>query len=433
MRFLKISVIFFIIFILNACSKIVGYGVVNWSMPDYDLVAGDVLPVYVKSKVSKAYIVELGSEKEKKEIPLWQLSFFKSKKDADAFRYKIAENAYLYAEVMSDGLPMRLEPENTSKQVYRLRKGQIIKILWKGDGVPVLKNGEALPGVWYQVMTDDGASAWCFSLNLRIFDEREEAIVKEDENKKPKLLTEDLVLSEILKKQWYPESYGKMLAINRVDLENISPDYGFFPGVKTQVARIKVKDSDLSFTYKSITKGHGGIYNFEGSNLSMQARGENRISVQFTDKKGVPDVEYFVAFPQALEKIIADENKRRDEIISDISKTGPRFKSLSYGTLQIEENGKFIWTGYNMLSGKVIPKAAKTTGNLRVRFFVSPKFSSQYDLVLSFYFDGLTESVDFLASLSNEGLHLEYVNKANIVDSIVEKRNKQPTVLFFAK
>lgn len=427
MRILKTACICTFCFVICACSKVIGYGVVNWSMPEYNLVAGDVIPVYVKSKVSKAYIVEIG-DGEKREIPLWQLTFFKSKSALEDFRHRIAENAFFYAEVLKDGLPMRLHPDNTSNQVYRLREKQIIKILWEGDGVPVLVNDKPLDGKWYKVMTDDGAEGWCFSLNLRIFDEREtDANVKQETE-----IQNDPLLQEMLEKQWYPESYSKMLSINQVDLENISPDYGFFPGLKTKVARIYTKDTNLSFTYSNIKRSDANVYNFEGSNLSMQIRAENRISVQFTDAKGMPDVEYFTTLQKPLEQIIEAEQERRAEVISDISNAGPRFDSVSYGTLQIANDGSFVWNGFDIVSGKIIPRGAKTTGHVEIRFFVSPKFSN-YNSVLSFYFDGLADSVDFLADLTEQGLHLEHVEKKNIVESVVESRNNQPVIMFFGK
>lgn len=429
MKNLKYVFIFLLSFVVLSCSKIIGYGVVNWSMPEYNLVAGDVLPVYVRSNVSKAYIVEIDNG-EKKEIPLWQLTFFRSKADVDAFRHRIAENAFMYAEVLSDGLPMREAPENTSHQVYRLRKNQVIKILWQGEGVPVLRNGEPLPGEWYRVMTDDGAAGWCFSMNLRIYDERDEKNVSDEAE-----IQNDPMLVEMLNKQWYPESYAKMIAINRVDLETISPDYGFFPGLKTKVARITMKDTNASFPYSKISKGEANVYNFDGSNLSLQIRSASRISVQFTDSKGMPDVEYFVTLQKPLDTIIAEEKERRNKIITDIAESvkNGTFQSVSYGVLQISSDGQFLWNGFEVLSGKIIPAGAQTTGRVKIRFFVSPKLSSSYDSVLSFYFDGVSESVDFLASRSDKGLQLEYIDKKNITDSVAEKRNKQPIVLFFSK
>lgn len=428
MKSLKYVMLFLYILSTSACSKVIGYGVVNWSIPEYNLIAGDVLPILVKSNVSKSYIVHLDTENQEKEIPLWQLTFFKTKKEVEQFRTKIAENAFMYAQVLQDGLPMRIQPENTSKQVYRLRENQIVKILWKGDGVPVLRNGEPLPGDWYMIMTDDGADGWCFSLNLRIYDEREEETIVEETE-----IDNDNLLNDILAKQWYPESYSKMIAINRIDLERILPDYGFFPGLKNKVARLKVQETDLSFPYRRISKGEANVYNFEGSNLSIQVRSANRIAVQFTDAKGMPDVEYFVTIDSSLESIIETENERRNKLITALSDAGRTFHSASYGTLTIEPTGSFTWTGYKALSGKIIPSKAQEHGTIKIRFFPSPTLSSQYETVLSFYFENLDDSIDFLACRINDGLQLEYVNKTNISESVVQKRNAQPTVLFFGK
>lgn len=429
MRFFKFGFLAIFSLMLISCSKVIGYGVVNWSIPEYNLVAGDVLPIYVRSNVTKAYIVGIGDGDEKREIPLWQLTFFKNKSQVEEFRNKISENAFMYAEVLSDGLPMRSQPENLASQVYRLRENQIVKIFWKGEGVPVLKNGEPLSGEWYWVMTDDGVKGWCFSLNLRIFDEREET----PEVANGTEIQTDPILTEIFTKQWYPESYEKMLAINQVDLESISPDYGFFPGLKTNVARINLKDKNLSFSYTNISKGKANIYNFEGSNLSLQVRSENKISVQFTDNQGMPDVEKFVTLSKPLETIIEEENDRRMKIISEIAVASSEFNSVSYGNLQILANGNFTWTGYDVLSGTVIPKTAQNSGQVKIRFFVSPKFSSSYDFVLSFFFEGISDSVDFLANLSSKGLQLEYVEKQNIEDGVVERQSKPAIILFFAK
>ena len=58
---------------------------------------------------------------------------FKAKKTAKKF----GEYRHTYASVAMDGLPMRAEPVNTAKQVYRLKKAETIKILYKGKGQAV--------------------------------------------------------------------------------------------------------------------------------------------------------------------------------------------------------------------------------------------------------------------------------------------------------
>ena len=143
---------------LLTCSKKIGYGVVNWSIPEYNLTATDIVPVRIRSNISKVYIVEIN--KQLVEIPLWQLAFFHSKNEAKAYIQKMAEYRSLYASVMSDGLPLRAAPNNTGKQIYRLKKNQTLKILWKGEGDPVIAKEKPLEGDWFQVMTNDGTRGW---------------------------------------------------------------------------------------------------------------------------------------------------------------------------------------------------------------------------------------------------------------------------------
>ena len=60
--------------LLVSCSeKIMGYSVVLWTIPEYQIESGQVVPVYIKSNISHVYVI--GTESgEKIEIPLWQLT-----------------------------------------------------------------------------------------------------------------------------------------------------------------------------------------------------------------------------------------------------------------------------------------------------------------------------------------------------------------------
>lgn len=40
-----LTAVCFVIFTMTGCSKKIGYGVVNWSIPEYSLTASDVVPI----------------------------------------------------------------------------------------------------------------------------------------------------------------------------------------------------------------------------------------------------------------------------------------------------------------------------------------------------------------------------------------------------
>ncbi|HPO03259.1 MAG TPA: hypothetical protein PL077_07945, partial [Treponemataceae bacterium] len=42
---------------VSSCGGKIGYGVLAWSVPDHDLHAGDVVPVFVQSNIGKVYVI----------------------------------------------------------------------------------------------------------------------------------------------------------------------------------------------------------------------------------------------------------------------------------------------------------------------------------------------------------------------------------------
>ena len=145
-----------------------GYSVVLWNIPEQQIQSGQVVPVYIKSNISHIYVIGTASG-EKIEVPVWQLTEPVKKHKVKAIAAKYAENAAVYASVKLDGLPCRAEPVNTAKQVYRLRKGEIIKILFKGQGQAPMAGKAPLEGDWYKILTEDGTTGWCFSYNLNLY------------------------------------------------------------------------------------------------------------------------------------------------------------------------------------------------------------------------------------------------------------------------
>ncbi len=413
---------------VTGCSKRLGYGVVNWSIPEYSLTAGDIIPIYVRSNIENVYIVGLNEQtKIRVEIPLWQLSFFESKSDAVKFQQKLEDYKNTYASVKLDGLPMRAEPDNTSRQVYRLKLGQTVKILWFTEGVPVLKGGKPMDGQWYEVITNDGTRGWCFSYNLTLYDEREASSVTDAENEK----ITDEELEQALNESWYPENYRKMINAKQIDLDKINLTWGFSPGLRSGIARIDLKDIKISFPYTKITKIRDK-YQFEGASLSLQIKGRDNITVEFSDQNGKNRIENFVTLSATPEQIINDELNRRNAKIAEIAKTSSEFTSANFGSLRILTGGQFIWSGYNVISPSIIPAGSGSSGNVSIHCFLAPKLKSDYDGVLSFQFEKGDEPVVFMYSISSKGLRLEAVELGTITENIVTRRSLNPVILFFA-
>lgn len=423
---------FVLTYVLTSCSGKLGYGVVTWSMPENNLSAGDIVPVYVRSNIGKVYIAAVNEKtKERIEIPLWQLDFYETKRAAFAMQQKIIDRRFDYARVQFDGLPMRIEADNSSKQVYRLKKNQEIKILRQGKGAPVLKGGKPMNGEWFEVMTRDGTRGWCFSYHLEIYDERGGAEAQNAyyDSKEKNAEISDKALHKVLNSFWYPEYYRTMLNARQVDLERVSASYGFFPGAQSNIARIDLKDLQLSFPYSKITEINGK-YSFEDTNLYMHIRGEDTVILEFTDKNGRQCMETFITLNTSAEEIIEREKARRSKLMEKLQGS---FSSGNYGILKILEEDKFLWSGYKLISPSIIPKGAGSAGSLSLKYFISKKLKTAYNGVLSFQFENSEEEINFLYDISSEGLRLEFAENSNIKDGVVQRKSLNPVILFFAK
>ena len=79
-RFFLISIL---TLFLGSCSKIMGYSVVLWSIPETTIQDGQIVPVYIKSNISQVYVIENPESKEKIEVPLWQITEPSSKRKTE--------------------------------------------------------------------------------------------------------------------------------------------------------------------------------------------------------------------------------------------------------------------------------------------------------------------------------------------------------------
>ena len=408
-----------------SCTGHIGYGVINWSAPQYGLTAGDIVPVFIQSNIGKVYVIGTARGK-RAELPLWQLTLYKSKSRARKAAAALEEYRYTYASVKLDGLPMRALPENTARQVYRLRVDQKVKVVRKGEGTPVLAGNSPLEGDWLEVMADDGSTGWCFSYNLTLFDERKSAV-----SVSTGASGSDAGLESLTSSFWYPDSYRTKIQDNRVDISRINPRWGFFPGKDAGIARIETEDGVVTFPFSSIVKADEGFYRFEGSSLSVQVKSESSIMVQYTDADGMPHSLYFSTLDTTPDELIETEKARRAEIMDGIRKVGPQFASGNYGVIRILAGGKFLWSGYQLLSPSINPAGSGAGGAVDVRCFLPDGIASGYDGVISFRFDGTENWINFLYALSGKGLKLEYLSDSNIDKSVVISRALTPTVVFF--
>ena len=426
--------------LLNSCTKLLGWGVLLWASEEPAIPSGTVLPVYIKSNLNKTWVAGIpeqyrsaASDMDKFEIPLPLLELVGSRTAAEKRADEFASMARVYAETLQDGLPIRQSPDNVARRVYRLKMGEIVKPLAKVEGqAPVGAAGESLAGDWYQVMTEDGTTGYCFSLRLRLFEHTGGTLsmTKNEDDE------DDPDLDRLLLRTWSPESYATMVNSKRLDIEELAKHWEFMPGIDTGIARIYLPHVDRSFTYTGIRAEGARTWRFEGSRLRMSLRSDTTLAVQYYDDGGALKTELFVALASDIDDLIMQELARRDELFYNLYNTGPIFSSTNYGRLAFSEDGRFTWSGYQLLVPQVISALALGTGTINMGVFLGSAVSSLYDGAFAFNFEETgdrTRAVYFMYTLESQGMRIEYVPPSSMDGLVVARRASSPTVIYFFK
>lgn len=393
---------------------------------------GDLVPVYIRSNISQVYVI--GTSQGKIEIPLWQITDpemkFKAKKTAKKFE----EYKHTYASVALDGLPMRAEPVNTAKQVYRLKKAETIKILYKGKGQAVYAGKKPLEGDWLRVLTSDGTTGWCFSYNLRPFEtdingNQISGEVVEEENHI------DAELTEMLKKTWYPESYKKMIDSGRIDPARINLNYNLHLDEETNKLSFVMPEAKKEWDYTGATEDNTIVnaraYKLNDIPIIVSVKNSVYIVVRYTGESGKPEDFNLVTIDADINQLVQDEIQRRESEYEQIYMFGPHFRSSSYGQLSLGEDHSFNWNNKNLLVPGVISSSAKNTGTVQIKYFLIRSLAQAYDGVLTFKFDGMNKEVNFFYKMEENGLRLEDATGAVLDGNVFRERGISPLIIFF--
>jgi hypothetical protein len=436
-RFRRYSIALVVVsFFLCTCSKVIGWGVLLWYTEDPPMPSGTVLPVYVRSNIEELWVVGIPAKyrtegKEMLEVSLPLLELAKNKRAAEKRVEEFGEYVQTYAETVQDGLPIRDAPENNSRRVYRLKLGEILKVLGKAEGIAAISStGSPLPGDWLYVLTKNGVAGYCFSYKLKLF-EHEAGVLAQEPREIDTVGDRELDL--MLSRPWYPESYGVMAASGKVNLGDFSKRWGFDSGTESGTAHVFFQGGDLTFPYRRIVK-ESGAWVFEGSSLKISFRSESSILVRW-EEAGKDREEVFVTFSENLDNIIRRETERREALFQAIYGNGPSFHSVNYGTINFRSEQRFTWNGAAQLPAGMLSEAALGSGAVDMGRFLEGEPDGAYSGVLALVFDtvsGEHDELTFLYSLESQGMRLEYVPPANLHGFTVTRRDPQAPVIYFS-
>jgi hypothetical protein len=401
-----------------------------------------------------------GERAAKFEIPLAELDLIGSRQAAQKHAEEFGKYALVYAETLQDGLPIREAPDNSARRVYRLRQGEILKILNIAQGNPAISaTGEPLPGDWFRVLTEDGTRGYCFSYRLRLFENMPGTVVSapaEDGDKR------DAELEKVLTKTWVSEVYSAMVRDRKLDLESLSKKWGFSAGEDTGIAHIYApaivaetagritaaernrQEINVAFPYteiKSLGSRDWQLVDADGNGvLLISLLSDTRLSVQYNTAAGLPRTLYFTSLSVPLDDLIVQETTRRDDVWAALLRYGTTWRSAYYGRINFETNKNITWSGFDRLVPQYISNLALPAGRVSLSLFLDPALAQIYDGAFTVHLNNIgggTSPAHFLYAIeegdtvNRYGLRLEFVPQDNIEDVTVRRRTPSPTILYF--
>jgi hypothetical protein len=172
----------------------------------------------------------------------------------------------------------------------------------------------------------------------------------------------------------------------------------------------------------------------------MYLSSDTSLELQFTENGGALRSLRFAALPSEVDDLIMQETARREGLFEALYSQGP-YTSHNYGTLSFAEDGRFTWTGFNILVPQVIPASALEGGVADMRLFLANSLTDRYNGAFTLRFDtagaaissgsASAAEVNFMYTLDNQGFRIEYVPPSSMDGITVVRRASSPMVIYF--
>jgi hypothetical protein len=410
------------IFIWTGCSpKHIGYGVMLWENKYSSYKNGERFFVLSKSTAQQAYLILDEKDKTKKEVPWGYIAFFSKEQEARSFSKSYKEYLHQYAYSQKRSLPVRESPEQGATIIYKLNENEVVKIVSRSEKA---EKAGIYENYWYQLVTEDGHTGYCFGEFLTLFTTEGDPFAKAKE-----FQSADPALKSIMENVWRPEYFDEMIRNGRFDLNDFKPEIGLFCSPAEKKIEIKLPEHEVTLNYTNIIKV-GNTYLFEGTDLRLEMGPYNILVVSFKDK-GRSVTENFVLIKDDIEEIIKGELESREKEMSIFA--GATLSSDAYGTITFKPDASYFWVGFDRLVPHIIPAGTQKSGQAGFYYYPGKGLASQYTGVISFLFNGMNprDKINFLYKLDNEGVKLVYVNKASIEGIEVKSSSLSPLTLYF--
>ncbi len=410
--------------LLGSCSREHNFGVVLWAPPDGPLANGDQVSVVRLSEESGKATVRAREVKGVVELEAWRLRLATSRDQLRAEVEAYAPYQATYAYAQRDGLPLREDPQQEARRVYKLREGQVVKVLFREEQQVQVGSYQ---DYWYRVLTDDGYEGWSFGYFLPVFQSAGDPL-----QEAAALKAKDPLLEALQATPWRPEFFQEMVDNGRIDLERFSPEIGFFLDPSRRQALLVLPGFRQSWDYREIANVGPSRYVIAGPELRVAMSGPDRLVLTYP-RKEQQLAQVFINFTGDLEELIAAEKDRRQELFREFLRRGPVLTSNAYGRIRLSEGMRFHWEGFGRLADQAFLRPVAGEGVVDFAYHLSKELAAGFDGVITFRFAeyGPSQGTSFLYKFDGPGARLVFLRAQAIQDAEAVSLEASPLVIYF--
>ena len=413
---------------LASCGpRAVAWGVLLWGDLAGPFASGSVVAITRDSEISDTYLVAVKGERQTREFAKGRVRKFAKRAEAADAAETLKPWLTTWGFSRKEDpppLPIREEADAASKTVYRLRFGQLVKVVGRSTERVEVK---PYSDYWYEVATEDGYGGWCFGHFLKVFTAEGEPAAEQE-----RLLAEDDTLARILGTVWRPDFFRKMINDGRIDLGSFREDVGLFPDPDRRTFRLVLTRETREFPYQRIERSGTTTYAMVGSDLRITVLDEERISVSYRDG----DLQaggLYALLEKDVADVIAGELQRRQNLYDRLRSAGATLTSSSYGVIRLQAGMRFSWQGFDRLVPSLIDARARGTGRVDFPYHVGKVLAGQYDGVITLQFDDGGGEVSFLVKNAAGGVRLTALGRDAFEELDAVRVGISPVVIFFSQ
>lgn len=385
-----------------------------------DLETGALIKITKESRIRETWVYNT-PEEEHIEIKKWRVEFYESLEDAQNYNSEYETYKNYYVVVNRNSHIMRIHPNTSAKQVYRLKKDQQVKVI--GRGAEKERHG-SFEGYWWQLITPDGVVGWSFDSWLAVYDG--DRVVHSN------ISPDGPEIHDFFKHTWRPRYYWEMQKSRNIDLERFQAKFKMVPDLDKREVTISMPDLYKTYKFTEFKKTGRNNYNLEGSPVQLDFSVNGMVIVIYSDGTKSYETDFIKMTDATVNDIISSEISSRNVKYSEFSFAGPNFTSKVYGNIEFLSDNKFIWTNKNnLITKQLITSNAGNTGVVSFKYFLGRSLTGLYDGVITMDF-GARQELTFLYNFEDSGVRFLYVPSSEIEEKVINSDDFfDPIILYF--